>query len=81
MNNIENTFCSYFPDTPGSKVFSPTNVSAQLALSSLIDVDDVTYTLTIELYYRLSWIDPRIVVPEMFTYLNPDCTVDGNNIF
>lgn len=49
----------------------------QLALDNLNNVDDVEATVTIDLYYRIYWTDPRINLPDLFNYTNPECTTEG----
>ena len=72
---------SYFPNIPGTSDFQPTNVSVQLALDSLIEVDDVASTITMDVYLRLYWTDPRIYMPDLFEYLNPMCTIEGTQLY
>eukprot|EP01035_Chromulina_nebulosa_P030117 gene30117-39990_t len=81
-NNIPASLdpASYFTSKPGGSTYVPTNISLQLALDNLINVDDVGASITLDLYFRLYWTDPRINLPDLFKYTNPECTTEGIDI-
>jgi hypothetical protein len=64
----------------GTNTYYPTNVSVQLALNNLIEVDDITATIVLDLYLRIYWTDPRIYLPQIYQYLNPKCKLEGIDI-
>lgn len=71
---------SLYPNISGG--YDAMQINVQLALNNLISVDDITNEVTMDLYYRIKWIDLRWNIPqEMFNYLNPHtATSDGINI-
>lgn len=72
--------CSYFTTTPGGNVYAPTNVSVQLALDNLVNVDDEGSAFTLDAYLRINWTDFRFNLPDIFSpqYLNPECSKEGS---
>lgn len=55
---------------PGYNTGSMVNVSVYVSLNNLILIDEVTNTVTLDVYMYLSWIDPRLVMPALFNQLN-----------
>lgn len=51
-----------FTATPPNFGRGPVNVTAQFRVNTLYDVDPVTSTFTIDVFLRLYWKDPRLVV-------------------
>jgi len=74
---IPNWNSSYFSNVVGESEFQPVNVSVELALGSLINVDDMQSTITIDVFLDMIWVDPRIFMPDLFQYLNPKCFTQG----
>ncbi len=67
---------SYF--VIGNAGTNPVNVTVQLALNNLINVDDLTNGITMDFYFRLTWTDPRITMPNNFwSYLPAPVFTDG----
>jgi hypothetical protein len=48
----------------------PVVVTTQLLLNSLISVNEIEGTVTLDLYFKLQWIDPRWVIPNLWLYLD-----------
>lgn len=46
---------SYYPVIYNTSIYSPTNISVQLAISELLSVDDISAQITIEMYLRLRY--------------------------
>jgi hypothetical protein len=57
--------------------YYPTNVSVQFAINNLINVDDLNSQITLDYYFRCTWNDPRLYLPEMWSYINPEAQIDG----
>jgi hypothetical protein len=55
---------SYYVNSTGG--YSPTTVNIQLAFNNLISVDELQSQFTIDLYYRIKWVDPRWQLPTGF---------------
>lgn len=68
---------SYFSNVVGASDFEAVNVSLQLSLGSLINVDDLQSTMTMDVFLNLFWVDPRIFMPQLFQHLNPNCLSEG----
>ncbi len=77
INNISSSQVppSYY-DIDGSG-YNPVNVSVQFAVNNLIQVDDLQSSITMDFYFRCTWVDPRIYIPEMWSYINPEAHIDG----
>ncbi len=77
INNISSSQIppSYY-DIDGSG-YKPVNVSVQFAINNLISVNDLESSITIDFYFRCTWNDPRIYIPEMWGYINPEASIDG----
>jgi hypothetical protein len=46
---------SYYPVKYNTSIYSPTNISVQMAVSELISVDDISAQITIEMYLRFRY--------------------------
>lgn len=62
---------------PGANYYTPTNVSVQMALDNLLNIDDIGSSFTMDFYLRMYWVDPRIYLPAIFNETNPECTKEG----
>ncbi len=59
----------------------PTVVNTSIAANSLINVDDITAEVTIDIFLRCYWRDPRIhLSDEFWREMNPATHVDGFDI-
>lgn len=80
-NCVENIPSSLFPSSyypaPETGQYSTVNISMQYAINNLISVDDIRSQVTLDFYFRLSWQDPRIYLPDIWTNLNPETQLDG----
>jgi hypothetical protein len=66
--------------TNASGMYSPTDVSVQIALNELLNVDSTNSKIVLALFFRLTWRDPRWVMPQEFwDGINPQ--PDGLNIY
>jgi hypothetical protein len=77
MENIPSSLIppSYY-DMDGTG-YHPVNISIQFVLNNLINVDDLQSQMTLDYYFRCSWQDPRIYLPQIWNYLNPEAAEDG----
>jgi hypothetical protein len=60
--------CSLTASSPLSNpsIFTPNNatkVYMQIAINNLIEVDDLSNQVTLDFYFRLTWHDPRLLLP------------------
>ena len=70
---------SYFPN-PLTGNYAPLNVSINIAINNLISVDDLTFEVSLDFWFRNYWQDPRIYLPDMWQYLNPAVAGGGLDI-
>eukprot|EP01031_Cornospumella_fuschlensis_P026829 gene26829-32416_t len=64
-----------------TKEYNPTLVEVQLVLNSLIIVDDIQSTYTIDYFWRILWNDPRFVLPDdAWDLVNPEAAIEGVEI-
>jgi hypothetical protein len=56
----------------------PVNVTSQIVLNNLVEVDEVLQLVTLDLKFRLYWFDDRFnVTIALFKALNPSYTLNG----
>jgi hypothetical protein len=55
-------------------------VYSQIVLNNLILIDEIAGIVEMDFIYRVSWIDPRWNIPEMWKYLKPAMTNEGITI-
>lgn len=60
--------------------YYPINITIQVVVNNLISVDDITSSMTMDMYLRLSWTDSRWNMPGLFRHLNPECALDGVDV-
>jgi hypothetical protein len=60
-----------------ASVTEPIKVYTQLALNNMIDVDELDSTISLDFYFRLSWIDPRWDIPEMWVDQKKEIAHEG----
>jgi hypothetical protein len=70
------------PLLPSSYSNSESNftVSSQIVLNNLILVDEIAGLVKLDFIYRVSWIDPRWKIPEMWQYIKPEIAREGITI-
>ena len=77
---------SYFPrvlnDSQLQNVsnYDPIILDVQLAVNNLIKVSDITNEFTLDFFLRLVWTDDRIVMPNIWSYLHPETSLEGIEI-
>lgn len=49
------------PSSVNTFLDGPVTVTAQLVLNNLIAISDLTLTATVDVKFRLTWVDPRFV--------------------
>jgi hypothetical protein len=63
------------------KSTEPVIVSAQFLLNSLISVNEIEGTVTLDFFFKLQWIDPRWVIPNLWFYLDQRIAVWNDPLF
>jgi hypothetical protein len=69
---------SYFSSVNQS-AFKSVNISVQIAVNSLLSVDDLKGTVTLDFYWRILWVDPRLQI-DIWSYIHPTLTNEGIEI-
>jgi hypothetical protein len=60
--------------------YGPVNVTAQLVLNNLVEINEVQKTFFLDIKFRLTWLDPRYSLPALFELLSPYYQKNGINI-
>lgn len=60
--------------------YDPIILDVQLAVNNLIKVSDITNEFTLDFFLRLVWTDDRVVMPNIWPYLNPETSLEGIEI-
>lgn len=70
------------PLLPSSYLNTESNftVSSQIVLNNLILIDEIAGLVKLDFIYRVSWIDPRWSIPEMWQYVKPAMANEGITI-
>ena len=69
---------SFFPSYNGS--YDPVEVYTGLMINNFIGVDDLKATISMDFYWRLKWVDPRLNMPDIWQYMNPEMELEGLEI-
>lgn len=69
------TISSYYKEYP------ITVVKSNFALNNLIQIDEIQGTATLDFHFRLSWVDPRWILPDdLFTKLDDGVYYEGIDV-
>lgn len=63
------------------KTNKPVVVEAQILLNSLIAVNEIEGSATLDLFFKLKWIDPRWAIPDMWKLLDATIAVQSITFF
>ena len=69
---------SFFPSHNGT--YEPVQVFTGLLINNFIGVDDLAATISMDFYWRLKWVDPRLNLPDVWQYMNPEMALEGLEI-
>jgi hypothetical protein len=69
---------SYFQKRSDSNEYKPTLVNVSLAFNTIVNIDDVHASVTLDFWFRQFWYDPRWKLPdEVWQSINPAGYVEG----
>ena len=66
-----------FPYSTVNQSYGPTQVNIQVVLNNFYDLDAVAGTVQLDVKLRLTWIDPRWDIPELWRYISADDKSQG----